>query len=101
MVISGSVLLSAPDRARITVHVRGAHGRSVRDGPTPQFVPIDIDEQPVPERLEQVEQEAFLAVEETEPDHVAVEEVEERTDEKRKPVPDVLLPPGALVGRSE
>src|SRR3970040_1042299 len=42
---------------------------------------VDVHEEPVPERLEDVEDETLLAVEKSKPDEVAINEVAHRTDE--------------------
>src|SRR5262249_42402238 len=66
-----------------------------------QFVAVDVHEQPVPERLHEMEDEPFLAVQEPKPEYVAVNEVPERTCIQRQAIPDSLQPPRALVGRAK
>src|SRR5690606_17109135 len=53
------------------------------------------------ERLQHVKDEPLAAVEEPEPDHVTIDEVEARPDEQRQPPPARLEPVDALVRTPE
>src|SRR5690606_31228996 len=76
-------------------------GVPVRPGLARQLADVDIDAQPVPERLQHVKDEPLAAVEEPEPDHVTIDEVEARPDEQRQPPPARLEPVDALVRTPE
>src|SRR5688572_24672739 len=67
----------------------------------PQFEKIDVDQEPVPKRLEKMKDEPFPAVEKPKPAHVAVEEIECGAHEQRQPAPDALLPAHARVRVTE
>src|SRR6185295_3712903 len=66
-----------------------------------QLLQADVDDQPEPERLQEVEDEAVPAVEDAQKDEVPIEEIERGTGEQRHPAVTVLQPQDSLVGGPE
>src|ERR1700681_1413237 len=66
-----------------------------------QLLQPDVDHQPEPEGLEEVEDEAGLAVEDPQQEKIPVEEVERRPDEERHSVIAVFQPKDPLVRSAE
>ena len=58
-------------------------GLRIRIASLTELVEIDIHEQPEPERMEKVELEPLLTVEDPKPQEIAVEEVQEGADIQR------------------
>src|SRR5262245_30343032 len=65
------------------------------------FVAIDVHKQPIPPRLHEMEDESFLPIQKSKPDHVAVEEVGSWPYVQGHPVPESLSPRRPLVGRAK
>src|SRR5688572_22100228 len=72
-----------------------------RFGLVQQLLQMNVGHEPQPETLQHVEQEALAAIEKAEAQEVAVQEVQHGAPVERQPVPDVLEPCGALVGRAQ
>src|SRR6186713_2707368 len=66
----------------------------------PKLIDVDVDQQAVPEPLQDVKDETLLAVEEAEPKDVAIEHVDARPGEQRQTGPDLLQVANSDVGRA-
>src|SRR5206468_7628034 len=83
----------------LRVGARRLLGGPPRPGRPPELGDVDVDQEAIPEALEEVEHEALPAVEEPEPEHVPVAKVKEGPDVERQLTPPGLEPAGPLVGR--
>src|SRR5690606_31453210 len=64
-------------------------------------IEVDVDQQAIPEALEEVEDQALLPIQEPEPDQITVHEVEGRAEVEGHPVPSLFEPDDPLIRRAE